>query len=117
MFDSSVLDVAIGLIFVYLLLGLMCTTVNEWLAQLFKTRAATLKEGIRRLLNAPPDGAYLIRPEDINVAALAKRFSIADDKLTLAFGPFDSTLQSSLDQFKTALAASPDAPPPAGLAV
>ena len=33
MFNSSVLDVAIGLIFVYLILGLMCTTVNEWLAQ------------------------------------------------------------------------------------
>jgi hypothetical protein len=38
MFNSSVLDVAVGLIFVYLLLGLMCTTVNEWLAQLFPVR-------------------------------------------------------------------------------
>jgi hypothetical protein len=117
MFNSSVLDVAIGLIFVYLLLGLMCTTVNEWLAQLFKTRAATLKEGIRQLLNAPPDGAYLIRPEDINVRALAKRLNIGGDKLTQAFAPFDPALESSLDQFITALAASPDAQPPAGLAV
>src|ERR1035438_3433320 len=32
-FNSSVLDVAIGLVFIYLLLGLMCTTVNEWIAQ------------------------------------------------------------------------------------
>src|SRR3984885_564698 len=47
MFNSSVLDVAIGLIFVYLLLGLMCTTVNEWLAPRFQNRAATLKEGNR----------------------------------------------------------------------
>jgi hypothetical protein len=116
MFNSSVLDVAVGLIFVYLLLGLMCTTVNEWLAQLFDTRAATLKEGIRRLLHAPPDGTYLIRPTDINVAALVKRFNQVNDKLTLAVGPFDAVLQSSLDQFKTALAASPDAPLPAGLA-
>jgi hypothetical protein len=115
-FNSSVLDVAVGLIFVYLLLGLMCTTVNEWLAQFFNTRAATLKEGIRRLLHAPPDGTYLIRPADINVAALVKRFSQGNDKLTLAVGPFDATLQTSLDQFKTALAASPDAQPPAGLA-
>jgi hypothetical protein len=113
MFDSSVLDVAIGLIFVYLLLGLMCTTVNEWLAQLFKTRAATLKEGIRRLLNAPPDGTYLIRPDDINVAALAKRFNKADDPLTQAVGPLSAALQSGLDQWK---AASSDAQPPAGLA-
>jgi hypothetical protein len=116
MFNSSVLDVAIGLIFVYLLLGLMCTTVNEWLAQLFNTRAATLKEGIRRLLNAPPDGIYLIRPEDIDIAALAKRFMKSDDKLTLALGTFGASLQTSLDQWRTALAANPNAQPPAGLA-
>jgi hypothetical protein len=116
MFNSSVLDVAIGLIFVYLLLGLMCTTVNEWLAQLFKTRAATLREGIRRLLHAPPDGTYLIRSADINVAALATRFNKADDKLTQAVGPFDAALQTSFDQFGTALTERPDAQPPAGLA-
>jgi hypothetical protein len=116
MFNSSVLDVAIGLVFVYLVLGLMCTTVNEWLAQLFKTRAATLREGIRRLLHAPPDGTYLIRPVDINVAALAKRLKKPDDKLTQAVGPFSADLQSALAQFETALAASPDAQPPGTLA-
>src|ERR1700674_1442859 len=103
MFNSSVLDVAIGLIFVYLLLGLICTTVNEWLAQLFKTRAATLREGIRRLLHAPPDGTYLIRAVDINVAALAKRFNKADDKLTLAVGALDTNLKAVNDQFAAAL--------------
>lgn len=117
MFNSSVLDVAIGLIFVYLLLGLMCTTVNEWFAQIFKTRAATLKEGIRRLLNAPPDGIYLIRPEDINVTALAKRFNNSGDKLTQAVGQFEPALQASLGQFRAALAVSPNAQPPADLAV
>jgi hypothetical protein len=116
MLNSSVLDVAIGLVFVYLMLGLMCTTVNEWLAQLFNTRAATLKEGIRRLLHAPPDGTYQIRPEDINVIVLAKRFSNANDKLTQAVGPFDGALQTSLDQFKTALATSSNAQPPGDLA-
>lgn len=116
MFNSSVLDVAVGLIFVYLLLGLMCTTVNEWLAQLFKARAATLREGIRRLLHAPPDGTYLIRAVDINVAALAKRFSKADDKLTLAVGAFDAVLKTVNDQFVAALNAKADAQPPAGLA-
>jgi len=115
MFNSSVLDVAVGLIFVYLLLGLMCTTVNEWFAQLFKTRAATLREGIRRLLHAPPDGTYMIRPMDINVAALTKRLSKSDDKLTQAVGPLDPAFESSLEQFQAALAANPDAQPPAGL--
>ncbi len=116
MFNSSVLDVAIGLLFVYLLLGLMCTTVNEWFAQLFKTRAATLKEGIRRLLQAPPDGTYLIRPVDINVASLAKRFNKPDDKLTQAVGPFDPALQARFDQFEKAMNERADAQPAGDLA-
>jgi hypothetical protein len=49
MFNSSVLDVAIGLIFVYLSLGLMCTTINEWLAHLLKTRAAGIRHARHRL--------------------------------------------------------------------
>ncbi len=53
MFNSSVLDVAIGLAFVYLLLGLMCTTINEWIASLMSRRANNLKEGISRLLTDP----------------------------------------------------------------
>ena len=116
MFNSSVLDVAIGLIFVYLLMGLMCTMVNEWLAQAFNTRADTLKEGVRRLLHAPPDGTYLVRSADINVAALAKRLAKANDKLTQAVGPFDPEQQSSLDQFQKALADNPAAQVPNGLA-
>lgn len=52
MFNSSVLDVAIGLILVYLILGLMCTTVNEWIAQACKMRAQVLKTGIQALLNS-----------------------------------------------------------------
>jgi hypothetical protein len=117
MLNSSVLDVAIGLAFIYLLLGLMCTTVNEWLAQMLKTRASTLKEGIRRLLHAPPDGTYLIRAVDIDVAALAKRFGNADDKLTKAVGAFDPGLQAVTDQFVANLTAKPGAQPPTGLAV
>ncbi len=53
MFNSSVVDVCIGLIFTYLILGLICTTVNEWLAQALKMRAKTLKEGIQYLLDEP----------------------------------------------------------------
>jgi hypothetical protein len=52
MFNSSVLDVAMGLMFVYLILGLMCTTVHEWIAQLFKMRSQILRKGINALLNS-----------------------------------------------------------------
>ena len=30
MFGMTVLNVAIGLVFVYLLLGILCTFINEW---------------------------------------------------------------------------------------
>src|SRR5213078_4022790 len=45
-----ILEVAIGISFVYLLLALICTTVNEMLAGWKKTRARFLDEGIKRLL-------------------------------------------------------------------
>jgi hypothetical protein len=59
-FGSTVLDTAIGLVLVYLLLSLVCTTVNEWISGIFKTRAKFLEQGIKRLLAGQqlpvPDG-------------------------------------------------------------
>ena len=54
MFNSSVVDVCIGLIFTAIDLGLLCTTVNEWLAQVRNMRSKTLKGGIETLLDEPP---------------------------------------------------------------
>ena len=48
---SSTLEVLIGLIFVYLLLAIICTTMNEWIAGIFKTRASTLKRAVVQLLD------------------------------------------------------------------
>jgi hypothetical protein len=50
-----VLDVAIGLAFVYLLLALVCTAVNEWIASIFRLRAKTLRRAVERLVDAPSD--------------------------------------------------------------
>lgn len=50
MFGSTVLEVAIGLVFIYLLLSLLCSAINEWIAQIFALRARTLSEGIKNLL-------------------------------------------------------------------
>jgi len=50
MLGIPALDVAIGLSFVYLLLGLICTTINEMIAGTRKTRARFLDKGIDRLL-------------------------------------------------------------------
>jgi hypothetical protein len=52
LFDSTVLDVAVGLMFVYLLLALLCTTVNEWIAGLLGTRSKLLEKGIGQLLDS-----------------------------------------------------------------
>src|SRR5882724_11564214 len=50
MFNSQILDVAIGMIFVYLLLSLVCSAANEIIESLFKKRAKHLEEGLRALL-------------------------------------------------------------------
>ena len=47
-----ILDVAIGLSLFYLLLGLICTTVNEMIASFFDTRSVFLERGIDRLLGS-----------------------------------------------------------------
>jgi hypothetical protein len=59
MFGLNALDVAIGVAFVYLLLSLICTTVNEWIAGILQWRGKTLADAISVLLTgvpAPKDG-------------------------------------------------------------
>jgi hypothetical protein len=52
MFGSNVLEVAIGIVFVYLLLSLLCSTLNEFVITRFLAlRATTLEAGIRNLLS------------------------------------------------------------------
>ena len=53
MFGSGILDVGIGVIFVYLVVGLVCTAVNEVLASAFAWRAGNLRDGVRNLLDGP----------------------------------------------------------------
>lgn len=51
LFNSTVLDLAIGLVFVYLLLAIMCTAANEWIAGLLKTRSKMLRQALVQLLD------------------------------------------------------------------
>ena len=53
MFGSNVLEIAIGIIFIYLLISLVCTAVNEWIASFLNQRGKNLFEGIGNLLNDP----------------------------------------------------------------
>lgn len=55
MLNSQILEVAIGVVFVFLIASLLATAVREMLEGLLKTRAIHLERGIRQLLN-DPDG-------------------------------------------------------------
>lgn len=50
MFGMQILDIAIGLIFIYLILALTCTAINELFAGWFDRRSKNLVMGIRNLL-------------------------------------------------------------------
>lgn len=48
--NSPIIDVAIGLIFVYVVLSLLASSIQEWIASLFGLRSRNLYRGVRRLL-------------------------------------------------------------------
>ena len=50
MFGSTILEVAIGMAFFYLLLSLICTAVQEMVSQVFSLRSNMLQKGLIRLL-------------------------------------------------------------------
>jgi hypothetical protein len=47
---AAMIGVVIGLAFVYLLLSLICSTIQEWIAAILRRRGATLHEGLLALL-------------------------------------------------------------------
>ena len=60
MFNSTIIDVVIGMVFVYLLLSLMCSAANELIELWLKNRATDLERGLRELLK-DPDGKGLVQ--------------------------------------------------------
>jgi hypothetical protein len=58
----KLMEVAIGMIFIYILVSMICTAIREGIEAWLKMRATYLEEGIRRLLH------------DVNREGLAKRF-------------------------------------------
>ena len=52
-FNSAVLDVFIGLVFVFLVVSLIASAIAEALASALKLRSTTLLTGIKDLLNDP----------------------------------------------------------------
>ena len=53
LFGSNLLEVAIGMIFVFLLLSLLCSALSELIESVIKYRARDLERGVGKLLNDP----------------------------------------------------------------
>ncbi len=53
MFNSSILDVIIGLVFCFASVALFVSSINEGIASFLKLRHKTLLEGIQKMLNDP----------------------------------------------------------------
>ena len=53
MFDSDIVEIAIGLVFVYFLLSLVASTVTEWISRMAGLRSSTLYDGIENMLQDP----------------------------------------------------------------
>lgn len=83
MFGSAILEVAIGLLFVYLFLSLLCSALSELIESFVKFRARDLKQGINNLLHGPElvkdfFNHPLIKPLGANPSYVpARTFSLA----------------------------------------
>src|SRR5262249_10950054 len=57
MFSFGILEIAIGLVFIYLLLSLICSAAREGLEALLKWRAVDLERGILEMFGGETPGA------------------------------------------------------------
>jgi len=55
MFGSAALEIAIGLVFIYLIFSLVCSAINEWITRVTGLRASTLHAGINQLFGDATD--------------------------------------------------------------
>ena len=53
MSEMAILEVAIGLVFIYVVLSMLCTFINEWIARWFSLRSKNLQRGLKQLLQDP----------------------------------------------------------------
>jgi hypothetical protein len=114
------IDVAIGLVFVYLLLSILCTAMNEWIAGLFRLRAKTLKTAISRLVDEPPatSAREVTQGERLSSAILAHPLitSIQDGKRGPSYIPasrFVAAFKDTLKQHGVSLRGAGEASKPA----
>jgi hypothetical protein len=119
MFNSTVLDVAIGLIFTFLAISLAVSAIVEALASAMKWRSNTLLSGIKELLNDPNfDGLALaiynhalVNPQDTGKATEQKDLKyipayMEPKQFADAFIDIAKITQDSPERIKSAIDAS-----------
>lgn len=62
MLGSAILESAVGTIFIYLLLSLFCSVLNEWITRLLGFRSDILEHQVEQLLGANIAGAFRNHP-------------------------------------------------------
>ncbi len=61
MFNSPILDVAIGMVLVYVLISLLCSSINEIISQFLKLRAKNLEAGLANLLQSEQGDQFVAK--------------------------------------------------------
>lgn len=138
MFDFAALDVALGLIFVYLVLALLCTAINETMSSILAWRADTLRDGIKNLLGSDEarlalyqhplvaglirqKGSRLSRMKTVKKLPLVRKLPAVNDErfpsylparvvVTALLYPADGSQVLTKEQVEKAIAALPDGP-------
>jgi len=114
MFGSNVLEVAVGVVFVYLIMSLICSTINEQvIARLFALRSKTLEDGIKTMLNDPKgEGFAKAFYDNPLIQGLAKQ-GVFDKVLRRDSKPSYISPSTFALVIKDIAATNPDAIPPA----
>ncbi|MGA2482800.1 MAG: hypothetical protein ABSF92_06765 [Candidatus Acidiferrales bacterium] len=116
MFGSQVIEVAVGLVFIFLLLSIACSGIKEGVASAFGMRAKTLENAIRNML-ADPDNTITSRLfQNTLIAGTAqtgnKPSYISSRNFALALfdllAPTDPTRPRTLQDLRSGIGTLPD---------
>jgi hypothetical protein len=113
MFQNAFIDISIGLVLMYLMLSLVCTVVNEFIATQLKLRAASLEAGLKQLLDDP-----VMRDAFYNhglIDGVSNAVTRGQETLSSSFNSLSSKVAAPIDSALATMAA-PDplkGPPPA----
>jgi hypothetical protein len=103
--DLTLLDVAIGMVMIYSLLSLICSTINEGISSVFALRAATLEKGLENLLGS--DLAKQVYDHHL-VQGLVQKDILIRGKRKPSYIPTRTFVLSLLDTLSNGFPASAD---------